>query len=179
MVDLSDFSGEERTLIISVPYRVGIWISTADDNTKTKFDDKLERQALSAVISKLATRSQKMPFAAAVMSGVDSSKSLWPGWESDAVEKNVLEDVENAIGLCRRRLSKGELNQYRQTIWQIGLIVAQAFGEQIDPDNEMHVNRFFAWMGSFTGVPSLSKAPENMSKTEKTALKKLSAVLKG
>lgn len=178
MANLSSFSKEERALIISVPYRVGIWISNADDNERTKLDDKFEKQTLEVAIATLAKRTQKMPFAAAVMSDVETYKSMWPGWEAQAGENSVLEDTQEAIDICRAKVSKGELNQYKHAVWQIGIVVAQAFGEHIDPDNEMHVDRFFAWMGSLMGQPKLTKNPENMSPAEKTALKKLRAVLK-
>ena len=43
----------------------------------------------------------------------------------------------------------------------------------------MHADRFFAWMASFILAPKMAKSPENMSVKEKTALKKLRAILKG
>lgn len=178
MANLSEFSKEERALIVSIPYRVGIWVSNADDNEKTKFDDKRERQALSAAIGNMARRTQKMPFAAAIMSDVEAHRSMWQSWAGQAVENVVLADAQKAVAICKAKVSKNELKQYKYAVWQIGIVVAQAFDENHDPDREMHVNHFFAWMGSFMGGPSLGKNPENMSAAEKTALKKLRAVLK-
>lgn len=179
MANPSKFSKSEQLLLVSIPYRVGIWISMVDDNTKTKFDDKQERKALETAILDLAGRSKKMPFAANLMNQVQSSESLWPVWEQQAAEALVLTDLEQALALCADKRSGAELKQYKWTVWQIAIIVAQAYGEHIDPDNEMHVDRFFAWVGSSIGRPQLGKNPENMSAKEKTALKKLRAVLKG
>ncbi len=179
MAGLSSFSEEERVLILSVPYRVGIWISMSDDNDKTKADDKREMQVLETAISSLAARSKKMPFAALVMDGLKTHKGMWSSWEEHSGEDVVLQDVKKVLSLSQKKISKGELSQYKYAIWQIGIVVAQAFGEHLDPDNEMHVNNFFSWMGSFMGKPSLSKNPENMSTAEKIALKKLRVVLKG
>lgn len=175
---LNQLSSEDRTLLVSVPYRVGIWISRCDDNAKTRMDDKRELQALELAIAKMAQAHRKMPFAAAVMRDVDQYKTMWQGWEAHSNEDQVLADVVKAIALCRAKFSKKEVKQYKQTVWNIGMIVAQAFGEHIDPDNEMHVNRFMSWIGSFIFAPKLTKSPENMSDSEKTALKKLRAVLK-
>lgn len=179
MTSLSKFSKEERALIISVPYRVGIWISMVDDNKKTKVDDKREMRSLVAAISNLSSRSQKMPFAATIMSDVEAHKGMWSVWDAQAEEAIILRDLEKALSLCGEKSTKGEVSQYKYAVWQLGIVVAQAFGEHIDPDNEMHVNNFFAWCGDLVGRPTLGKNPENMSKREKTALKKLRAVLKG
>ncbi len=178
MTNLSKLSKEERALIISLPYRVGIWISNADDNEKTTVDDKQERKVLELVISKMATAHRKMPFAAEIMRQVETAKTYWESWEQQAEEKNVLQDVQKSIEMVGAKLSKAELTQYKQAVWNIGISVAQAYGEQIDPDHEMHVDHFFKWLGSFISAPSLRKMPENMSMSEKTALKKLRAALK-
>lgn len=142
-------------------------------------DDKRERQALELAISKMAKAHRKMPFAAEIMRDVQANKSKWAQWQQKASENAVLQDTQKAIALCKDKTSKQEVSQFKQTVWNIGMIVAQAYGEHIDPDNEMHVDRFFAWLGSFVFAPNMRKAPENMSPTEKTALKKLRAVLKG
>lgn len=178
MTNLKNFTKEEHALLVSVPYRVGIWISNSDDNEKTKFDDKRERQALSLAVSKLAGRSKKMPFAAKIMQDIQSYKGMWANWEDHHLEKDILSDLQKAIMLCREKASKNDLNQYKYAVWQVGIVVAQSFGEHIDPDREMHVNHFFTWIGSMVSGPSLGKNPENMSPAEKIALKKLRAVLK-
>ncbi|HPF79198.1 MAG TPA: hypothetical protein PLF01_07910, partial [Alphaproteobacteria bacterium] len=179
MTKLSDFSSEERALIVSLPYRVGIWISNCDDNEKTGRDDKQERKVLELAISRMAKAHRKMPFAAEIMYQVETAKNHWRSWEQAGEEKQVLQDLAKALEICGRSLSKKEMSQYKQAVWNIAMAVAQAFGEHVDPDNEMHVNNFFSWLGSFVVGPRLKKAPENMSMAEKTALKKLRAVLKG
>lgn len=179
MADLSKFTNEERGFIVSVPYRVGIWISNVDDNENSKRDDRQEQKALEATIAGLATKNGKIPFAAAVMKAVEQNRSSWPAWSAGADEEKVLGDVQKALALCKSKVGGKEFNQYKQTIWRVGIVVAQAYGEQIDPDNEMHVNNFFKWMGSFGSGVKLGKNPENMSKKEKNALNKLRSILKG
>lgn len=178
MADLSNFSNDERALITSIPYRIGVWVSNVDDNTGSKIDDRDERKALEATISSLASKSNKIPFAAAVMKDVENNKSVWSAWDNAATEDLVLKDLSHAIALCKSKVGAAEVKQYKQTIWKVGLVVAQAYGEHVDPDNEMHVDRFFQWIGSLSGGAKLSKNPENMSKLEKMALNKLRAILK-
>lgn len=178
MADLSNFTNDERALIVSIPYRIGVWVSNVDDNTGSKIDDRDERKALEATISALANKSNKIPFAAAVMKDVENNKSIWPTWDNAAAEDLVLNDLRQAITLCQSKVGAAELKQYKQTIWKVSLVVAQAYGEHVDPDNEMHVDRFFQWIGSLGGGAKLGKNPENMSKLEKIALNKLRAILK-
>lgn len=176
MADLSQFNEKERAFIASVPYRVGIWISNSDDNTGTQADDKDERKALEMLIADLASKSQQIPFAAAVMRDVEQNKGAWASWDQMCDEEAVLADVEKALALCKAKTKGKELNHYKQTIWRVGLVVAQAYGEHIDPDNEMHFNNFFGRL--FGGGPKIGKNPENMSKEEKIALNKLRKILK-
>lgn len=179
MTDFSKLSPDEQKLIISIPYRVGTWVSYVDDNTKSRMDDKREQQALELVISRMATSHRKMPFAAMIMNEVQKNKSLWPTWAQQVDEEAVLQDIQKAVDICRQKMSPADIKQYKQAVWHIALAVAQAYGEHVDPDNEMHVDRFFSWLASFITAPSLRKTPENMSPKEKTALKKLRAILKG
>ncbi len=178
MNNLSQFSQNERVFLASIPYRVGLWISNSDENKKSKLDDRKEEQALEKAIAHMAKLHRKMPFAAHVMKDVQAAKSQWESWETNSSEAVVLEDVKKATDLLKEKVDNRALNQYRHAIWQTALTVAQAYGEHIDPDNEMHVDRLFAWLGSFMFAPKMAKSPENMSAKEKTALKKLRAILK-
>lgn len=176
MADLSKFTAEERTLIVSIPYRVGAWISECDDNTGSNIDEREERKTMEATISGLA-KQNKASFAAVVMQGVEQSKPSWSSWTGEGEDK-LFPEVEKAIQLCKEKAGDKALAQYKQTIWRMGVAVAQAYGEQIDPDNELHFNRVFQWVGSLTSGANLGKKPENISKSEKTALNKLRAILK-
>ncbi len=178
MADLSKFTPEERAFIASVPYRVAVWVANVDDNTGSKIDEREERKALEAAISNLAAKSAKIPFAATIMKSVEQNKSAWPAWEGKADEQTVLADTKNALTLCKDKMGGKAVSQYKQTIWKLAMVVAQAYGEHIDPDNEMHVDRFFQWIGSLSGGAKLGKNPENISKNEKIALNKLRAILK-
>lgn len=175
---LAEFSNEERQLLVSCPYRVGMWISNADDIEGSSRDDRRERQALSLAIERLAKNHRKMPFAASVMQTLEKSKSNWSGWAANSVEEDVLRDLEIALTACKRSGSKRDLSEYKHAVWQIAMIIAQAYDEDHDPDNEMHVNNFIEWIAGMTTKPKLKKRPDNISQAEKRALKKLQAVLK-
>jgi hypothetical protein len=177
-MQLKEFSGEDRALLISVPYRVGMWISNVDDIKGSSRDDRRERQTLSIAISRLAKNHRKMPFAAAVMQAIDQQKAQWPQWQSNISEASVLGDLEKALNAVIGSGTKRDLSEYKHAVWQIAMVVAQAYDEDDDPDNEMHIDNFFEWVGGFVIKPKLKKRPDYISAAEKQALKKLKAILK-
>jgi len=175
---MSELTPQDKTIMISLPYRVGIWISQVDDVENRKMDDKKEEKVLEIAIQKMAQSHRKMPFAANIMKQIENSKGQWKNWKALSDEKTVLADLETVITKCETSLKPDQVKQYKQAVWQTGILVAQAYDESFDPDGEMHVNHFAEWVGSFFSAPKLQKAPENMSEKEKSALKKLRAVLK-
>ncbi len=175
---MSNLSPTDKALMVSLPYRVGIWISQIDDIENRKMDDKREEAVLEVAIEKMAQSHRKMPFAANIMSQVQKSKNNWKQWKTISDEKTVLADLENILDKSETVLKPDQVKQYKQAVWQTGILVAQAYDENHDPDGEMHINHFAEWVGSFFSAPKLRKAPENMSEKEKSALKKLRAVLK-
>jgi len=177
-MQLNEFANEERARLISIPYRVGMWISDADDIKGSERDDKREEQTLIMAIDKLSKNHRKMPFAAAVMQALEKSKKQWNMWQSQASEEDVLSDLKMALKAVQGSGSKRDLSEYKHAVWQIAMVVAQAYDEDHDPDNEMHVNNFFEFLGGFIFKPKLKKRPDYISAREKAALKKLQAVLK-
>lgn len=175
---LQEFTPEERALLVSVPYRVGMWVSNIDDIAGSMRDDRREQQTLQIAINKLAKNHRKMPFASAVMLAIEAAKNSWAQWNNGAEESLVLSDLEKALKAVENSESKRDLSEYKHAVWQIAVVVAQAYDEGKDPDNEMHVNNFFEWVGGMMTKPKLKKQPDNISAAEKGALKKLQAVLK-
>lgn len=178
MIKFSQFTEQERQFLSSVPYRVGYWISTCDDNTGSSLDDRREAQAMEVVITKISRMNRAMPFTSEVMKEIQNLKREWPRWSNYESEAQILEEVKKAIDMCHGKGAKRALVNYKRSIWQVAVAVAQSHGEQVDPDNEMHFDRFVAWIGSFVLSPKMTKTPENISDKEKTALKKLRAILK-
>jgi len=177
-MQLNDFSNEERMRLVSIPYRVGMWISDADDIKGSERDDKREEKILEMAINKLSKNHRKMPFASSVMQALEKNKKQWAMWQARALEEDVLNDLQAALKAVQNSASKRDLSEYKHAVWQIAMVVAQAYDEDHDPDNEMHVNNFFEFLGGFVFKPKLKKRPDYISSREKVALKKLQAVLK-
>ena len=173
MAGFSDLSAGDKLLIVSLPYRVGIWISNSDDNENTKYDDNIELKELEATLSRLSVQT-KQKFAGNIAKQTVNAKKLWRDWYGKSDEASVLEDLSNVLAGAADKISPEHLSEYKKMLWHIALSVASSFGEHIDPDHEMHMDRLVGKL--FGGKHKKSK--ENVSDTEKVALKKLQAVLK-
>ena len=179
MADLSKFSTQDRLLIVSLPYRAAMWVSHIDDNEGTSHDDKLERKVVERTINRFASASDKIPVAAAVMQDIKTQKGRWNEWGMMTDEAELLVDAKKAVAIASDQFDEAELNQYREAIWRLAVSVAQAYGEHVDPDNEMVVNNFFSRLLGGGKVKGGAKNTENISDKEKAALTKLKAALKG
>jgi hypothetical protein len=173
-----ELNAEERDLIISLPYRVGHWISQVDDMEKTKRDDKWEKAALDQAIRKIARQNAANSLTRAVMTEVDNNRMHWQQWATKCEDEVLFSDIGLALDLVRLKIHPKALPQYKKVLWYMALVVAQAFGEDDDPDQEMHINHLFADLKKMLFATPLGKNPENISDIEKTALKKLRAALK-
>lgn len=173
-----ELSAEETDLIISLPYRVGHWISQVDDMEKTKRDDKWEKAALNRAIRKISRQNGANSLARAVMTEVDNNRVHWNTWANKCGEDVLFSDIGLAVDLVRIKIHPKATKSYKHVLWYMALVVAQAFGEDDDPDQEMHINHLFADLKNLLFSSPLGKSPENISDIEKTALKKLRAALK-
>lgn len=173
-----ELNADETNLIISLPYRIGHWISHVDDMEKTKRDDKWEKSALDRAISQIARKSAARSFTRKVMTEVDNNRVHWKEWATQCEESVLFSDIGLALDIVRMKVHPKALPQYKKVLWYMALVVAQAFGEDEDPDQEMHMNHLFADLKNFLFASPLGKSPENVSDVEKTALKKLRAAIK-
>jgi len=170
-------SPQQRDILIRLPIMVSGWISSAEDNSGTNLDNKRERQAMGAMIQRYKKAQKTAPFIAFIAVQLDQQRDQWPQWKSKATQEICLDRIKEALKLCHQSGNKTYLNQYKRLLWQMAMGVATAYDESADPDNEMHVDRFFAWIASFFGPPAIKNFPQNISKKEAQALKKLRMAL--
>ena len=175
MSALNDFIDEERALLVSIPVRAGYWISHIDDVPGSARDDAREQLALEKALGMIVDKTGDDRFINDIAEFALSSKGDWPRWSDNA--GTVLADIPKALSLIESRLSAKDLKDYKSAIYRIAGVVAQAAHED------------GAAASNGTGIPSklvdrLSvktdmSEPENISATEKAALQKLLACLKG
>lgn len=126
MTSLSDFSDEQRVLLSSLLYKVGMWMSHADD-TEGERDDDLEERALEQIITEVSKHHEDMPFVHQIARITLESKDKWPVWAD--YNFHVLDECKQAMTLLKAQAGERVYKNYRKTLLEIAQTVAEASGE--------------------------------------------------
>lgn len=178
MTSLSDFSDEERALLVSLPYKVGVWISQADD-VEGESDDEHEMQALERIITEVSKHHEDMPFVHQIAQATLKSRDHWPVWENQSF--HVLDECSKAMALLASRVEKRAQDNYRKTLLEIAHSVAEAWGE-FDGGAGESAEGISAIVGKIAGMFGKQQDTShamNVSAAEDSSLAQLAAVLEG
>lgn len=179
---LKEFSKDERVMLASLPYRVGLWVSSSDA-TGGSDSDKEEEAALERAITGIAQGMFESAFVHEVIAETFLSRQDWSGWAANV--QSVPADCVAAIKFMQGRLSQRDIDAYRRILMQIGLEVARAFSEY--DKNEPVLNKIFRWIsigvdrlfGIMHGEKYVSEDLLNISYEEDLALNELAKALRG
>lgn len=172
----TDFHKEDLELIVSLPYRVGVFIARADNAIDTNRDEAREERALKVVLDSLSEQHETCPFLAEVAGQSLLHRDHWPAWRA---RKGLADDIARAQRIMEPRLPTGSVDEFRRALFHIGCVVAMAYGEQSDAHNsEALAGQMIGRLADRFFDP-LEKNPENVSAAEKAALQKLREALKG
>lgn len=173
----TDFLEEEIVLLVSLPYRVGVWMSQADDDASTERDDEREQRALEAVLKNIADSKKQTPFTSAVAEETLRYQNMWSGWGEQL--ETLFPDLKQAMYLIDDRLPKENAGNYRKCLIDTATAVAMAYGE-FEENAEPEKSSFFGNLMTKINdkLHPLSEDPENLSASEQEALKKLREALK-
>ena len=181
MSSLADFSDDERALLVCLPYKVGVFVSYADDESGER-DDEREMDRLEECIMAIAGLHVSKPFTAEIMRETVEMRDKWPQWAAQSW--HVPDEAARAVKLLQARASETELKNYSAALMEIATTVAQAygeFGEFDDPDEGGGI--FGSILTKVTKNLSVltqddDAHPMNISAAEDTALSRLRAALK-
>lgn len=126
MAKLDVFSPEEQEQIVSLFYRVGIYVSHAEDEDG-EHDDDLEMKALERVIKAIAKLEKKSEFLHSVANDALARKDQWEDWNNRFFQ--VENDCKAVVALLYNNIPKADFNRYRLSLIKIGEVVASAYGE--------------------------------------------------
>jgi hypothetical protein len=126
MSSLSVLSEEEKELVVGLPYRVGVFVSHADDEGGEE-DDEKEMKALERILTSIAKQHQKSPFIKEVLEKTIEKKYNWQVWSEQSF--NVTQDTEKTIRLLREKVDESDWKMYRGLLIRVGRTVAEAYGE--------------------------------------------------
>lgn len=128
MSALNDFIDEERALIVSIPVRVGYWISHIDDVPGSARDDAREQMALERALKLVVGKTADARFINDVAEFALRSKGDWPRWADDA--GTALADIPRVLALIESRLTAKDLKDYKSVVYRVAGVVAQAAHEE-------------------------------------------------
>lgn len=182
MVDLGVFSLEEKDLLVSLPYRVGVWISHVDDDGDEQADDK-EIQAIKKVIQVTGKRHDDDTAIDDIARQCLLAEGMYDVWARQT--SSILSDAKIAIELLRSRVSVSEAEDYGVFLMEIGTSVAKAFREEgygfdDDATSAFDFSNISDKVSSFLGrvVPSSQHGEMNISPEEDSALTDLAKAVK-
>ncbi len=126
---LDKLSADQKTLIVSLPYRVGLWVSQSDDTGGDEASEK-EHTALSNILDGFSQQVFGSELLQYIMNETVTRKHEWPQWEQRL--DDVPKDSMAALDVLRDYVDGKEVNAYVIRLMEIGEAVAMAFSEYED-----------------------------------------------
>ncbi len=179
MTQLSCFSDEEIELLISLPYRVGMNVSYADDEGGER-DDEREMHALEICIRAVSKLNEGSELVKEIAHKILDSKDKWPLWSQGVF--NLEPHCEKAVLALKAHVNDDDVNAYVKMVLEIATTVAQAygeFGEEEEPEKGFFGKAVSKIAGGFAGMSADDEShPMNVSASEDDAIASITAALK-
>lgn len=175
---LSKLPQDLQDLIVSLPFRVGLYISESDQ-TGGDESAEAERKALENIVTFYVEDTVKGEFAHEVMLNTLNNKAKWGAWAENI--NQVPEECSRLTYMLKDVIEAKEILAYKQNLLEVAIAIAQAYCE-FDQNSsklgklELYVSLFLKRMVSmFSGeqIPTNDYAL-NISPSERAAIKLLS-----
>ena len=178
---LEQFTDDQRDLLISLPYRTGLWVSESDEGGGDE-SAEAEMQALESIITGYCEDFLKSEFVEELMHETLARKNKWEEWH-DTLDSVPLE-CRQALDVLNERMEEKEVLSFRQSLMEIATAVAMAYCElEEEEDTAGKFQAYFRYYwGIFMARIKKEQAPAvethlNISRSEREVLGKLSEVL--
>ena len=178
---LEKLTPEQRTLIVSLPYRAGLWVSESDQDGGDEAQEK-EMTALANITEGFAEQVFGSELLQYIMDETVKGKAQWQGSWAENLDK-VPEECTQALNILREHVDEKEVNAFSTRLMEIGEAVAVAFREGEGPSG---LKKFMVYMKySYAAYKArvAEQAPKsfdqylNVSMSERKALNALAAAL--
>ncbi len=123
---LDQLSEDQRTLLVSLPYRVGLYVSQSDQ-TGGDASDEAEEEALSNIITAYSQEVFGAETVQYIVSETVRRKSEWGQWAKNL--DTVGDNCREAIDILHDVVDEKEVNAFKNHLIEIGESVALAFRE--------------------------------------------------
>ena len=160
---LEKMTADERSLITSLPYRAGLWVSMSDET---------------GGFSEMVFGSELLQY---IMDETVKRKDEWHEWQNGVDQ--VPKECADALNILRDHVDDKEVNAYAQRLIEIGEAVALAFREYEDQDFNAKLRVYCSYIWNKFRA-NLKKQPSksfeqflNISLNERRALNALATAL--
>ena len=123
---LDDLPHDQKELLISLPYRVGVWLSHCDDEGGDESDEE-EKRALASIINGFTRDVFGSEVVQYIMMETLQQQEKWEKWAEDT--DHILEDCQKAIDILNEVEDEKEVSAFKQRLIEIAEAVALAFRE--------------------------------------------------
>ena len=178
---LDKLTAEQRTLVVSLPYRAGLWVSESDDLGGDEAHEK-ELTALSNIVQGFSEQVFGSELLQYIMDETVKRKDHWHrSWAND-IEK-VPEQCEQALNVLRDHVDDKEVNAYSVRLMEIAEAVALAFREYEQQSTGDKLRVYFSYIvakikSRFSKIPAKTFDQFlNISLSERRALSTMARAL--
>lgn len=164
------FKQEDELILISLPYRVGLYVSFAD--TSGGFEaQEAEMQTLSGILREFAEDFCKSEFSQKVLMESLRARPVWPSW-SGSIER-VPEQAAHIVKIMETQSDSRALRDFKDVMVEIALSVAMAFREGGNDADAPRLSVFGEFLAKLFGGGQSTLGHGNISKSERAALGRL------
>lgn len=123
---LSQLTDNQRTTLVSLPYRVGLWLSQSDQSGGV-LSDSHELQVLSNIINGFAEDMFGSEVVQEIMTETVKRKVEWSDWAQNM--SSVTEDCRFGLDVVAQYADAKDVTAFKNHLMQIAEAVALAFRE--------------------------------------------------
>ncbi len=117
---------DQRNLLVSLPYRIGLYVSQSDESGGDD-SEEAEMQALTSIITAYSQEVFGAETVQYVISETVARKDEWEEWSKDL--ETIEGECHRAIDILSEAVDEKEVNAFKRSMLEIGESVALAFRE--------------------------------------------------
>jgi hypothetical protein len=178
---MDQFLPDDRLLLVSLPYRVGLFVSESDRSGGDESDAR-EMQALTNIIVAYSQEVFGAETAQYIISETVSRRQEWQEWSNDL--DMIESECHRAVDVLSEFVDVKEVNGFKRCLMEIGEAVALAFREYDESVSIVEKTKIYiAYMQSRMQATKLGIVAKewdqfiNISMEERSALQGVAAAL--
>ena len=123
---LDNLDYDQRQLLVSLPYRVGQWVSQSDTSGGDVSDEE-ELRVLKNLLIGFSGETFGCETVQYIISETVKQQREWPVWDKEIA--NVPKDCKAAVSLLKLHVDDKEVSGFKRHLMEVGEAVALAFRE--------------------------------------------------